>query len=56
MLNGIKIKNDFTEICPYTFEDALIFTNLEFISTGRAPENGSHYNNSEFVKEMWISQ
>ena len=24
-----KNKNDFTEICPYTFEDALIFTNLE---------------------------
>lgn len=22
-------KNDLTEICPYTFEDALIFTNLE---------------------------
>ena len=24
-----KTKDNFTEICPYTFEDALIFTNLE---------------------------
>lgn len=24
-----KNKNDLTEVCPYTFEDALIFTNLE---------------------------
>lgn len=28
-INWTKEKDDYTEICPYTFEDALIFSNLE---------------------------
>ena len=29
MVKGTKEKDEYTEICPYTFEDALIFSNLE---------------------------
>lgn len=29
MVKWTKEKDEYTEICPYTFEDALIFSNLE---------------------------
>lgn len=38
-----KNQDDMTEICPYTFEDALIFTNLELFRQKGLKKNGRHH-------------